>query len=389
MDTILLTHPFSWFILGIYFFYLAVQRPPCLRRWILSFFHASSMTICLHRADHIPILYRRLWTEFVVGSTINASSALLVEKQVIHLGSSFFIQRIRVVLRTWSNMRRLPLLDDATSTALQNSANDGAARLTFALLKSGRVLVLWLMQRIAIGYISHTFLFNLNISHQDFASTKQVIWPLMTRKDLYLRTFFSLNWIWDTYAILTISHDLLAIFFVCVLRWDMPQEWPPLFGNITEAHSLRRFWGVFWHRLHVAPFTILMPTYLNSHHIQHILHGNLHLKGSRVAVIMKALKALWIFLLSGICHVAANFAMMRKGNTREEIRFFLSNYMLCFMETIVERTVRGKSRQPTISSIWIRLLGYGWIFAVFFCLVPAWQYSLIYIALDSHAGVPG
>lgn len=39
-------------------------------------------------------------------------------------------------------------------------------------------------------------------------------------------------------------------------------QWPALFGSIAEAYSLRRFWGVFWHRLHVAVFEAYMPSFL-------------------------------------------------------------------------------------------------------------------------------
>ncbi|OBT74656.1 hypothetical protein VF21_07014 [Pseudogymnoascus sp. 05NY08] len=62
----------------------------------------------------------------------------------------------------------------------------------------------------------------------------------------------SVQWIWSSYVVLTLSHDILAIFFVTLLRWDQPSQWPALFGSIAEAYSLRRFWGVFWHLLHIA-----------------------------------------------------------------------------------------------------------------------------------------
>ena len=40
---------------------------------------------------------------------------------------------------------------------------------------------------------------------------------------------------------------------------DRPEEWPPLFGSISEAYTLRRFWGVFWHKLDLGIFKMYTP----------------------------------------------------------------------------------------------------------------------------------
>ena len=42
---------------------------------------------------------------------------------------------------------------------------------------------------------------------------------------------------------LACSHNLLAVWFVCILRWDNDEDWLPLFGRATESYSLRRFSG--------------------------------------------------------------------------------------------------------------------------------------------------
>lgn len=47
----------------------------------------------------------------------------------------------------------------------------------------------------------------------------------------------SYQWIWDTYSLLTAAHNLLTAVFVSVLQWDRSDEWPALFGNITDAYS--------------------------------------------------------------------------------------------------------------------------------------------------------
>lgn len=191
----------------------------------------------------------------------------------------------------------------------------------------------------------------------------------MTQADLCLRGIMSVQWIWCTYAILTGAHDLLALLFVSLLGWDQPEEWSALYGPLTEAYSLRRFWGVFWHRLHVAPFEAYMPLFL-AHGRRSVYRPPLH----------KAARALWMFLVSATCHATINWIVLGKSNAGEEFRFFLCNYAVCTVESILGVEV-GRRLQLKDSPI-TRLLGYFWVLGVLFCLVPSWQYSLVYIARD-------
>ncbi|ORY69041.1 membrane bound O-acyl transferase family-domain-containing protein, partial [Pseudomassariella vexata] len=151
--------------------------------------------------------------------------------------------------------------------------------------------------------------------------------PLGTHA-LCLRAMMSIIWIWNTNALLKISHNLSAIFFVFVLQWDQPAEWPALFGSLAEAYSLRRFWGVFWHRLHVKPFEAYMPPFLRRYLEQEQGEGQWRILNS-------SLKALWIFLLSAGCHSLTDWVLIRKNTSRENFRFFLTNYVLCLAETVV------------------------------------------------------
>ncbi|EJT70688.1 hypothetical protein GGTG_11711 [Gaeumannomyces tritici R3-111a-1] len=68
----------------------------------------------------------------------------------------------------------------------------------------------------------------------------------------------SVHWMWCTQYGLTAARHLCAALFVSVLGWDPPEAWTSprtLFGSSLGAYTLRRFWAVYWHRLHVAPFS--------------------------------------------------------------------------------------------------------------------------------------
>ncbi|KAK4452253.1 hypothetical protein QBC34DRAFT_457307 [Podospora aff. communis PSN243] len=66
--------------------------------------------------------------------------------------------------------------------------------------------------------------------------------PWRTRTHLTL-TFFIHN-----YLLLSSLHEIFSLIFVCLLRLDEPHEWPPLYGSIESAYTIRRFWREFWHR---------------------------------------------------------------------------------------------------------------------------------------------
>lgn len=85
-----------------------------------------------------------------------------------------------------------------------------------------------------------------------FSSSTQV--PV-TLRETALRGMIAVWWAINAYVGLTIAHIVLSIIFVLLLRTDRQADWPPIFGSISEAYSIRRFWSKFWHRIVVRPYT--------------------------------------------------------------------------------------------------------------------------------------
>ncbi|KAH8645459.1 hypothetical protein BX600DRAFT_556260 [Xylariales sp. PMI_506] len=54
---------------------------------------------------------------------------------------------------------------------------------------------------------------------------------------------------------LSAYHDAFAIFFSGILGLDSLEEWPPIFGSISHATTMRGFWAHFWHRLVYRSFS--------------------------------------------------------------------------------------------------------------------------------------
>ena len=365
-------HLLFWFILATLFFYLALQQPFNYLRQILTILHILSIAICLRGDDLGLVPFAYVWVTFIFGITLHTTSILVIKKKIIKLQPFSFIRRLQTTFQTWTNFRQLPLDHEDAAIPAQNSTS----RSNFTALKCAHIVALYFGYHLVTSIISKT-LRPLNITLQDFAPAKQGLMPPMTYRDLSLRAVMSVQWIWSTYVVLTGAHDILAIFFVTLLRWDLPAQWPALFGSIAEAYSLRRFWGVFWHRLHVAVYEAYMPSFL-LHFYDQQQDWQAQQQYSGYRKIRKGFRALWMFLSSAICHAAVHWLVTGNGNTAQQVKFFLSNYALCLVETVARQALKGKVISN--GSLWARLFGYAWVLAVLFTIVPAWQYSLTYPA---------
>ena len=149
-----------------------------------------------------------------------------------------------------------------------------------------------------------------------------------------------------------------------------------------------------------------------------------------------ALRAFQIFLFSALYHSLANLILRGHANLYHELRFFLVNFLLCYLETLAskffahtrkrvasffgmggfherdEKKAGGEDEgrklgsgeleavsaggsgdgsgsgrvlqsgkgllllsMSSLLSVFKRLAGYLWVYTVFFCIAPAWQWS--------------
>lgn len=364
-------HPLSWFILSSVIFYSAIQRPPGYERRVLSILHILSILFPLY-LRHKPesTQHYHMCIHFVVYSTVHTASVLLVDRQFFQPKALSFTERLKAVYRIWSNIRRL---------SLAHSRVEGKSRSRFAAIRVFRLGALWLTHLFTTELTSTAFR-RLSITMLHFSPSNRGLLPPLSQSDVCLRVMMTVHWIWSSYAILIGSHDFFAIFFVCIFRWDRPEEWPDLFGPLAETYSLRRFWGVFWHRLHVEPFEKFMPSSLVQLPLQKPA-----LRQRKWEVIMKPLRAFWMFSLSAIFHSIINWITIRRLNATEEFRFFLCNFAVCFVETMMEHLFKSQLRRRRSWNG--KLFGYIWVFSVFFCIAPSWQYSHVYAAADNQGPV--
>ncbi|KAL4876705.1 membrane bound O-acyl transferase family-domain-containing protein [Aspergillus karnatakaensis] len=275
--------------------------------------------------------------------------------------------------RTWNNPRHLPIRLSNSRLDRQTTSSDiSLNNLTrFAFTKLAKAAALWsfehfIFQRIFIRALGRVLI-------ADFSPETELLHMQLSSHQVQVRAIMSVQWIWRAYFFLEFYHSLLAIVFVAILRFDCPDEWPGLFGSPSNAYSVRKFWGRFWHQLTI-------PTY--------IFYGRFASKqilglqpGSSLE---KTAIAFFVFTISGLSHSLVGWALGDAALFRD-ILFFEICFFAAACETLFHKSLRRASKilaqTFVLPSLVRRVVGMVWVFVFFFCVSPLWIYPKIYHAL--------
>ena len=240
----------------------------------------------------------------------------------------------------------------------------GSRNHTFLLRRlASAIIILLLDQAYTITYSTL-----LQLTYADFDPSKQSYLRrirTITFRETTIRSWLVFNFVWSSWAIFTASHNILAFAFVA-LGIDEPEDWPSLYGSISEAYSIRRFWGKFWHHLVQRSYR----TYgsLLSQKILRLPPGSF---ADRTCVSFS------VFLISGMVHACITAQLGFTCGYWEDVAFFMTYYAALLVETGVQRfasLVFGGSRPEG----WIcRLVGYTWVFGFLFWVLPKHQYPKV------------
>lgn len=387
--------PYFECLLGFLCFYQAVQRERGPIRYLFGIMHIFSMVCCVQATVLEPSYQRQVLVPFAIASTMHTASLIFIDGVVITAdATTSLLQRVRGVFRVWGNLRRLRLVEH---TPISDRVTERTV-IRFTMYRLGHLLMLSCLNQMAWLALKAVELINyiITLSLQDSDPKIQGLLPADTEnwQRPMLRLGICFEWVWTTYIILANAHDLCAIFHVAVIGSDYPSEWPPLFGPFYEAYSIRRFWGVFWPRLHVPTFEAWMPSCHGHAYLSRLcccslccsLDGQAQEQTKCIRgpsgggkQIKKALRALWVFLMSAAYYSLVNGVVLGWDNTQlfENIRFFLINWALCMGEAVVSKEVYRRLPKVTPSlflTAVTRLLGFTWVLFVFFYLVPDWRY---------------
>lgn len=386
--------PYFWFLLAFVCFYYAIRREHGPRRYLLGLVHIICMASCLENTGLHLLDLTKCWIPFIVGFTVHTASIIFIDRLVLTKdATTSALQRFRKAIRVWSNIRRLRLVDDtpirdrpAEQTIFRFVIDRLVSHLQLACLT---LLVLEAESRIYSNVIQGP----LHSSGKLFQNDISVL------QDMLVRIYVCFSWVWPTYACLRTAHNLLALLHVAILGLDSPSEWPPLFGSLTEAYSLRRFWGVFWHKLHVPMFEAWMPSWHDSTYLSRFCccrlccsldQAQTHSPGEGASsrnLTRKSFRALWMFLMSAMCFSLVDLAASGRADIQlsHNLFFFLANWALCATETVVGHLI--SHHLPGISSslffrVVARLLGYMWMWYILLDPVSIWQFHRTLLIID-------
>lgn len=190
----------------------------------------------------------------------------------------------------------------------------------------------------------------------------------ITYHELLVRLWFLFEFITIDYLTLTAFHDLFAFISVSI-GLDDPEDWPPLYGNVVEAYTLRNYWAKFWHLL----IDRMGNTYASW------LSENVFCLQKRTNA-SRYLNNFLVFLFSGLMHACIQLTVYeRPPGLLETTAWYCSQPLLFLVEERVMEALR-KRNTGNQTSIVPRLLGYMWVFGFLFWSLPKFDYAAMYRA---------
>lgn len=360
-ETLYALEPVAWFLATLPLFHYSLRQPPKSRRKLL--FLQSLFPIQWYRTSDRLALFLPDCVWFVAMTALCAAvhhtSALMLEGWTLSELRKSCPGRsdLAVVTKAWLNSRRAPLERRPGERA------SWAQRVRFV----GRKLFEMAVLGILCGFYEAMISRGLQPGSDDFAEHQRGFFHWKLDRQALLRLCLAFHWAWLTIFFSQVLHNIMAILFVAVIPLDHPDDWPPLYGSPRQVYSLRRFWGIFWHKI-AAPSQAMYGRFISRR-----LFGF----GAGTSA-EKCFVAFWVFAFSGVLHVLVNLkADPETEDPLMDFRFLLLNFCGGSFEMLVGFLIPGrvKRRVPVLVR---RMMGFAWVYAFFYCTVPSYQWAEYY-----------
>lgn len=222
----------------------------------------------------------------------------------------------------------------------------------------------------------------------DFSQEKEIFfrnlmfqtWSV-TGHDVGVRVRFILDQMIPTYMILSSFHDMLAIISVGT-GLDTPEEWPPLFGSICHAYTLRGYWSCFWHQLINRSFSAHASLFSKS-----------ILRIPQRSLMSRYVNNALVFVFSGLMHSLVEWHVdpgSPCGYWGAAIVFSIQFFGIGVEEAVqrvsrqVERRLPLKYQKSVFLRWGKRTVGYLWVFWFRFTIQPKTSYPKVRCTTKRH-----
>lgn len=187
----------------------------------------------------------------------------------------------------------------------------------------------------------------------------QLLTGTLTLRHLWLRTTLAFYSHAGSALVINGAHAFCSLVAVGIFN-SPPASWPPLFGSLAQAYSLRRWYSHFWHQAMRRAFTIHAAAFT-----ERVLGLRKATAAGRAAIVLGA------FFLSGCMHAVTGWrAGMCEGGVRP-VGTFLGFAVFMLLEQGVQGLffgLRGRLGVPWTrweEGVW-RAVGFAWV--VYFML---------------------
>ncbi|RJE26422.1 hypothetical protein PHISCL_01223 [Aspergillus sclerotialis] len=370
---ILATIPVAYFVLSVLVSCAALNVSQSLRIYFL--FPILLLAIksfgSINHLNLVPGL-PQLWGHLVFIHSVHITSLLYLEKWRLHPEGSNW--DFHAAYKIWANPQFLNTHREVPRA--RNKINNKPSRIRFLRNRFLQFAAFYIIHQYVVSPLSLSAFLPLSID--TFAPAREKYFRRLSQVTIYetlFRVASVFRFIWLNVGGLHLAQTACAILFSIILRWDEPYEWQALFGTPLEAYSLRRFWGRFWHRIVVRPYTTYGLW----------LSQVCHLKTNSIAEVLFV--STFVFSLSGVAHALVTWQTLGCGYWKD-ISWFLMNATATVGETAVTkwwtRSIHGKdkdlekARSTCYSGMLYKVLGFMWVFVFMFWSIPKWEYGKIY-----------
>ncbi|KAL3486514.1 membrane bound O-acyl transferase family-domain-containing protein [Aspergillus germanicus] len=163
------------------------------------------------------------------------------------------------------------------------------------------------------------------------------------------------------------------------LGLSTPDQWPELFGSITETYTLRGFWGKYWHQLFRWPMTSI-----SSYTTRSLLR-------LRPSLLERYINLMIVFMISALLHVSmdgrAGFWPPKSGAFR---CFPLQAVGIMVQDGVQELYLRARGSKASTAreKLCLRALGYIWVWGFMTCVITMYAFPLLRNQNAAKNGVP-
>ena len=188
--------------------------------------------------------------------------------------------------------------------------------------------------------------------------------------NLLVRLFSVLGFWASLYCVIELYMGLIA-FVIVALDINKVKLWPPAFGPITEAYTVRRFWGIFWHKYQQQKMA--KPAAYVTNRI---------LRVPKSTLLSRYTSLFITFLISGYMHALTEIAQDIPWNNSGAVHFFCTQAIAIILEDgaqgIYRRISKPSSKDAVRSLAIYRWIGYLWTTIFLIWSTPIWIYPSLY-----------